>query len=148
LFLIALGPVVLVLLWLRLRARVSTLVRAAETADGGRPGVNQAWLFTSVFALGCSRRHRRRGASRASRRCGPGPAILSDVFVWWWWAAWAASALLAAVLIGVIKAFCIGIGNVSLLGSTSPSADAGGQFIVMAVVLVFRPGDCSAGGRA
>lgn len=51
----AVGPVVLGLLWLLLhRTRWGTLVRAA-TQDRemvSALGVNQAWLFTSVFALG------------------------------------------------------------------------------------------------
>ena len=55
LFLIALGPVVLGLLWLVFqRTRWGVLVRAA-TQDRDMVaalGVNQKWLFTSVFALG------------------------------------------------------------------------------------------------
>ena len=55
LFLIAAGPLVLLLLHLLLtRTRWGTLVRAA-TQDRemlGALGVNQAWLFTAVFALG------------------------------------------------------------------------------------------------
>src|SRR6266700_2299508 len=55
LFLIALGPVVLGVLWLLFqRTRWGTLVRAA-TQDRDMVaalGVNQKWLFTSVFALG------------------------------------------------------------------------------------------------
>ncbi|MEY3262625.1 MAG: hypothetical protein RL717_102, partial [Pseudomonadota bacterium] len=55
LVLIGMGPLVLLLLWLVLtRTRWGTLVRAA-TQDRemlGALGVNQAWLFTSVFALG------------------------------------------------------------------------------------------------
>jgi len=55
LFLIVAGPVVLALLWLLLtRTRWGTWVRAA-TQDRemvSALGVNQAWLFTAVFALG------------------------------------------------------------------------------------------------
>ena len=55
LFLIVVGPLVLGALWLLLtRTRWGTLVRAA-TQDRemvGALGVNQAWLFTAVFALG------------------------------------------------------------------------------------------------
>src|SRR5256885_445432 len=55
LFLIALGPVVLGILWLLFqRTRWGVLVRAA-TQDRDMVaalGVNQKWLFTSVFALG------------------------------------------------------------------------------------------------
>jgi branched-chain amino acid transport system permease protein len=55
LFLIVVGPLVLGLMWLLLtRTRWGTLVRAA-TQDRemvSALGVNQAWLFTAVFALG------------------------------------------------------------------------------------------------
>jgi branched-chain amino acid transport system permease protein len=55
LFLIALGPLVLTLMWLTLhRTRWGVLVRAA-TQDRDMVaalGVNQKWLFTGVFALG------------------------------------------------------------------------------------------------
>src|SRR6202521_6023957 len=55
LFLIALGPIVLGVLWLLFqRTRWGVLVRAA-TQDRDMVaalGVNQKWLFTSVFALG------------------------------------------------------------------------------------------------
>ena len=55
LFLIFAGPVVLGALWLLLtKTRFGTLVRAA-TQDRemvSALGVNQAWLFTAVFALG------------------------------------------------------------------------------------------------
>ena len=55
LLLIALGPIVLGLLWLLFhRTRFGVLVRAA-TQDRDMVaalGVNQAWLFTGVFALG------------------------------------------------------------------------------------------------
>ncbi len=55
LVLIAIGPLVLAALWwLLTRTRWGTLVRAA-TQDRemvAALGVNQAWLFTAVFALG------------------------------------------------------------------------------------------------
>src|SRR3979490_3429570 len=55
LFLIVLGPIVLGILWLLFqRTRWGVLVRAA-TQDRDMVaalGVNQKWLFTSVFALG------------------------------------------------------------------------------------------------
>src|SRR5262249_2057053 len=55
LFLIFVGPAVLLLLWLLLRrTRLGILIRAA-TQDRemvGALGVNQKWLFTGIFALG------------------------------------------------------------------------------------------------
>jgi len=148
LFLIALGPVVLLLLWLLLtRTRWGTLVRAAteDREMAGALGVNQAWLFTSVFALGAFLAGLG-GAVQIPRE----PAvltmdltILSDVFVVVVVGGMGSipGAFLAAVLIGVIKAFCIGIGNVSLLGIdfSFSKLTLVIEFIVMAVVLVFRP---------
>ena len=148
LFLIALGPVVLLLLWLLLtRTRWGTLVRAAteDREMAGALGVNQAWLFTSVFALGAFLAGLG-GAAQIPRE----PAvltmdltILSDVFVVVVVGGMGSipGAFLAAVLIGVIKAFCIGIGNVSLLGIdfSFSKLTLVIEFIVMAVVLVFRP---------
>jgi branched-chain amino acid transport system permease protein len=55
LFLIALGPLVLLLLWLLFhRTRWGILVRAAaqDRTMAAALGVNQKWLFTGVFALG------------------------------------------------------------------------------------------------
>jgi len=148
LFLIALGPVVLVLLWLLLtRTRWGTLVRAAteDREMAGALGVNQAWLFTSVFALG-SFLAGLGGAVQIPRE----PAvltmdltILADVFVVVVVGGMGSipGAFLAAVLIGVIKAFCIGIGNVSLFGIdfSFSKLTLVVEFIVMAVVLIFRP---------
>ena len=148
LFLIALGPVVLLLLWLLLtRTRWGTLVRAAteDREMAGALGVNQAWLFTSVFALG-SFLAGLGGAVQIPRE----PAvltmdltILSDVFVVVVVGGMGSipGAFLAAVLIGVIKAFCIGIGNVSLFGLdfSFSKLTLVIEFVVMAVVLAFRP---------
>ncbi|MFN9941603.1 MAG: ABC transporter permease subunit, partial [bacterium] len=57
LVLVAIGPVVLGLLWLLLhRTRLGMLIRAA-TQDRemvGALGVDQRWLFTGVFALGAA----------------------------------------------------------------------------------------------
>ena len=57
LFMIVVGPAVLGALWLVLhRTRLGILIRAA-TQDRemvGALGVNQAWLFTGIFALGSS----------------------------------------------------------------------------------------------
>src|SRR5471032_3332796 len=148
LFLIVLGPIVLGLLWLLLtRTRWGTLVRAAteDREMAGALGVNQAWLFTSVFALG-SFLAGIGGAIQIPRE----PAvltmdlnILSDVFVVVVVGGMGSipGAFLAAVLIGVIKAFCIGIGHVSLFGIdfSFSKLTLVVEFIVMAVVLVFRP---------
>ena len=138
LFLIVLGPVVLGLLWLLLtRTRWGTLVRAAteDREMAGALGVNQAWLFTSVFALGALLAGLG-GAVQTPRE----PAtlfidlpIISDVFVVVVVGGMGSipGAFLAAVLIAEIKSFCIGFGYSKITLVV--------EFIVMAVVLVMRP---------
>jgi branched-chain amino acid transport system permease protein len=148
LLLIAIGPVVLGALWLLLnRTRWGTLVRAA-TLDRemvGALGVNQKWLFTSVFALGAGLAGLG-GALQIPRE--PAQLFLdvqavSDAFVVVVVGGLGSipGAFLAAVLIGVIKALCIGIGNVDMFGTTISFSKLTlvVEFIVMAIVLVVRP---------
>jgi branched-chain amino acid transport system permease protein len=138
LFLIALGPAVFVLLHLLLtRTRWGTLVRAA-TQDRDMTaalGVNQKVLFTAVFALGAALAGLG-GALAIPRE----PAsleidlgVVSDAFVVVVVGGLGSipGAFLAALLIGVIKAFCFALGFSKLTLAV--------EFIVMAVVLVLRP---------
>ena len=138
LFLMLLGPVVLGLLWFLLRrTRWGTLVRAA-TQDrdmAGALGVNQRWLFTSVFALGALLAGLG-GALQTTRE----PAtlsidlqIISDAFVVVVVGGLGSipGAFLAALLIAQVKAFCIGLGYAE--------ATLAMEFVVMAAVLVLRP---------
>lgn len=146
--LIAIGPLVLGLLWLLLnRTRWGTLVRAA-TQDRemvGALGVNQKWLFTGVFALG-SALAGLGGALQIPRE----PAQLSldlvtisDAFVVVVVGGMGSlpGTALAALVIGEIKALCIGIGQVELLGMSVSLSKLTlvVEFIVMAIVLVLRP---------
>jgi branched-chain amino acid transport system permease protein len=138
LFLIFLGPLVLLALWLVLtRTRWGTLVRAAtqDREMAGALGVNQRWLFTSVFALGAFLAGLG-GALQVPRE----PAtllidlsVVSDAFVVVVVGGLGSipGAFVAALLIGEIKAFCIGLGFSKLTLVA--------EFIVMAVVLVLRP---------
>jgi branched-chain amino acid transport system permease protein len=148
LLLIAIGPLVLALLWLLLnRTRWGTLVRAA-TLDRemvGALGVNQKWLFTGVFALGAGLAGLG-GALQIPRE--PAQLFLdlqavSDAFVVVVVGGLGSipGAFLAAILIGVVKALCIGIGNVDILGTTVSFSKLTlvVEFIVMAIVLVVRP---------
>ncbi len=147
-FLIAVGPVVLGLLWLLLhRTRWGTLVRAA-TQDRemvGALGVNQKLLFTSVFALGAFLAGLG-GALEVPRE--PAQLFLdltaiSDAFVIVVVGGMGSipGAFLAALIIGEVKAFCIGIGTVDVLGVdvSFSKLTLVIEFIVMAVVLVVRP---------
>ncbi|OXR49104.1 MULTISPECIES: ABC transporter permease [unclassified Pusillimonas] len=146
--LIFIGPVVLGLLWLLLtRTRWGTLVRAA-TQDRemlGALGVNQAWLFTAVFALG-SFLAALGGAVQIPRL----PAnltldlsIIGDAFVIVVVGGMGSipGAYVAALIIAELKALCIALGTVSLFGISFefPKLTLVVEFIFMALVLVFRP---------
>ena len=148
LLLIAVGPAVLGALWLLLtRTRWGTLVRAA-TQDRemvGALGVNQAWLFTSVFALGAMLAGLG-GALQLPRE----PASLNldlltigDAFVVVVVGGMGSipGAYVAALLIAEIKALCVGIGNISAFGIdfNVSKLTLVAEFLVMAVVLVWRP---------
>jgi branched-chain amino acid transport system permease protein len=138
LFLIFSGPLVLGALWFLLtRTRWGTLVRAAtqDREMAGALGVNQKWLFTSVFALGALL-----AGLGGSVQIPREPAtlfidlqIISDAFVVVVVGGLGSipGAFLAALLIAEIKSFCIGLGfsKITLVV----------EFIVMAVVLVLRP---------
>jgi len=148
LFLIAIGPVVLAAMWLLLtRTRWGTLVRAA-TQDRemvGALGVNQAWLFTAVFALGALLAGLG-GALQLPRE----PANLemdmhtigaAFVVVVVGGMGSIPGAYVAALLIAEIKALCIWMGVVHLFGMdvNFSKLTLVVEFLVMAVVLVLRP---------
>jgi branched-chain amino acid transport system permease protein len=148
LVLIAIGPLVLGALWALLnRTRWGTLVRAA-TQDRemvGALGVNQKWLFTGVFALGAFLAGLG-GALQIPRE--PAQLFLdltaiSDAFVVVVVGGLGSipGAFLAALIIGLIKAYCIGLGTVEVLGTTFAFSKLTlvAEFIVMAIVLVLRP---------
>lgn len=148
LFLIAVGPAVLGLLWLLLtRTRWGTLVRAA-TQDRdmvGALGVNQVWLFTSVFALGAMLAGLG-GALQLPRE----PANLemdlhtigsAFVVVVVGGMGSIPGAYLSALLIAELKALCIWLGLVEIFGVSISFSKLTlvVEFLVMAVVLVVRP---------
>ncbi|KRC22623.1 ABC transporter permease [Acidovorax sp. Root217] len=148
LFLIVVGPVVLGLLWLLLtRTRWGTLVRAA-TQDRemvSALGVNQAWLFTAVFALGALLAGLG-GALQLPRE----PATLemdlntigaAFVVVVVGGMGSIPGAYVAALLIAEIKAICIWLGVVEIFGYSVSFSKLTlvVEFLVMAVVLVVRP---------
>ena len=157
LLLIVVGPVVLGALWLLLtRTRWGTLVRAA-TQDRemvGALGVNQSWLFSSVFALGALLAGLG-GALQLPRE----PASLNldlltigDAFVVVVVGGMGSipGAFVAALLIAEIKAICIGIGTVEFFGIAFSFSKLTlvVEFLVMAVVLVVRPWGLLEIGRA
>jgi branched-chain amino acid transport system permease protein len=148
LLLIAIGPVMLGLLWLLLaRTRWGALVRAA-TQDRemvGALGVDQARLFTSVFFVGAALAGLG-GALQMPRE----PAnldldlsVIADAFVVTVVGGLGSlpGALLAAILIGVAKAICIGLGTMHVLGVEIVFSKLVlvVEFVIMGVVLVLRP---------
>jgi len=148
LFLIVIGPLVLLVLHFALaRTRFGRLVRAA-TQDRemvGALGVNQAVLFTSVFALGAALAGLG-GALQVARE----PANLAtdlvaigDAFVVVVVGGMGSitGAYLAAVIIAEVKAICIGIGVVDFgfVTVNFSKLTLVAEFLVMAVVLIARP---------
>jgi branched-chain amino acid transport system permease protein len=138
LLLIGLGPLVMAGLWLLLtRTRFGRLIRAAteDREMTAALGIDQARLFTLVFALG-SALAGLGGALQLPRE----PAnlsldlsIVADAFVVVVVGGLGSlpGAFLASLLIAELKAFCIGLGF--------SKATLVIEFLVMAVVLAFRP---------
>ncbi|WP_284614728.1 ABC transporter permease [Aquabacterium humicola] len=148
LLLIAVGPIVLGLMWLLLtRTRFGTLVRAA-TQDRemvSALGVNQAWLFTGVFTLGALLAGLG-GALQLPREpanLGLDLVTIGNAFVVVVVGGMGSipGAYVAALLIAEINAMCVGLGNVELFGLTFNFSKLTlvAEFLVMAVVLVVRP---------
>jgi branched-chain amino acid transport system permease protein len=148
LFLIAMGPLVLALLWWCLqRTRFGVLVRAA-TQDRemlGALGVNPRHLFTAVFALGCALAGLG-GALQLPREpahLGLDMATIGDAFVVVVVGGMGSipGAFVAALLIAEIKALCIAIGTVDILGVSFAFSKLTlvAEFLVMAAVLMVRP---------
>jgi branched-chain amino acid transport system permease protein len=148
LFLIVIGPLVLLALHLTLtRTRFGRLVRAA-TQDRemvGALGVNQAILFTSVFALGAALaglggalQIAREPASLATDLIALGDAFVVVVVGGM---GSIPGAYLAAVLIAEVKAICIGIGVVDFgfVTVNFSKFTLVAEFLVMAIVLIVRP---------
>lgn len=148
LFLIVIAPLVLLALHVALkRTRFGRLVRAA-TQDRemvGALGVNQAMLFTAVFALG-SFLSGLGGALQVAREpanLGMDLNVIGDAFVVVVVGGMGSisGAYLAAVLIAEVKALCIAVGVVDIAGVAVNFSKLTlvAEFLVMAVVLVVRP---------
>ncbi|MFN0161942.1 MAG: ABC transporter permease [Burkholderiales bacterium] len=148
LLLIFIGPAVLCLMWLLLtRTRFGVLIRAA-TQDRemvGALGVNQAWLFTGVFALGAFLAALG-GALQLPREpanLGLDLVAIGEAFVVVVVGGLGSipGAFLAALLIAEIKALCIAIGTVSIGGVSFAFSKLTlvVEFLVMAAVLIWRP---------
>jgi branched-chain amino acid transport system permease protein len=148
LFLLIIGPIALAALHLLLtRTRWGTLVRAA-TQDRDMVaalGVDQAKLFTAVFALGAGLAALG-GALQIAREpanLGMDLSALGDAFVVVVVGGMGSipGAYLAALLIAEIKAICIGLGTQEIAGIAFNFSKLTlvAEFIVMAIVLIARP---------
>jgi branched-chain amino acid transport system permease protein len=148
LLLVAVGPLVLLGLRAMLaNTRFGRLIRAA-TQDRemvGALGVNQAMLFTVVFALGALLAGFG-GALQVAREpanLGLDLTVISDAFVVVVVGGMGSitGAYLAALIIAEVKALCIGFGVVSLAGFSMNFSKLTlvAEFLVMAVVLIVRP---------
>ncbi len=137
-FLIVLGPLVFVLLYLLFKnTRWGILVRAAtqDREMAGALGVNQRLLFSGVFAAGALLAGFG-GASAIPRdpaSLGVDLEVVSDAFVVVVVGGLGSipGALLASFVIGEVKAFCIAFGLAKL--------NLAVEFVVMALVLIARP---------
>lgn len=147
-FLIVIAPIVLLILHLTLaRTRFGRLMRAA-TQDRemvGALGVNQAMLFTAVFALGALLAGLG-GALQVARE----PAnlatdliVIGDAFVVVVVGGMGSisGAYLAAIIIAEVKALCIALGVIDLFGISVNFSKMTlvAEFLVMAIVLIARP---------
>lgn len=111
----------------------------------GALGVNQAWLFTGVFALGACLAGLG-GALQLPRQpanLAMDLSIIAEAFVVVVVGGMGSipGAYIAALLIAQLKAMCIALGTVSFWGFSVdfPSLTLVADFVLMAVVLVFRP---------
>ncbi len=147
-FLIGVAPAVLLALHaVFARTRFGRLVRAA-TEDRemlGALGVNQAVLFTAVFALG-SVLAGLGGALQVAREpanLGMDLTVITDAFVVVVIGGMGSivGSYVAAVLIAEVKALCIGIGLVHLgaFAVNFSKLTLVAEFLVMAAVLIARP---------
>ncbi|ETX12108.1 ABC transporter permease [Marinomonas ushuaiensis DSM 15871] len=148
LVMIVIGPAVLGILWLLLnKTRWGVLIRAA-TQDRemvSTLGVNQAWLFTSVFALGCflaglggALQEPRIPANLALDLESIGTAFVVVVVGGM---GSIPGAFLAALLIAEVKALCIALGTIHIFGIDFPMSKMTlvAEFLIMAIILVIRP---------
>jgi branched-chain amino acid transport system permease protein len=146
--LIVVGPAVLLALWwLTQRTRWGMLVRAAteNRVMVQALGVDQAWLFSSVFFLGALLAGLAGALQlpRESANLGMDLSVIAEAFVVTVVGGLGSipGAFIAALLIGLIKALCIGLGQVEVgeFVVAFPKLTLVAEFVVMAVVLIIKP---------
>ncbi len=148
LLLLALGPLVLVALWaLMARTQFGVQIRAAteNRTLTGALGIDEARLFTAVFALGAFLA----GLAGALRlpvepaNLGMDLSVIAEAFVVTVVGGLGSipGAFVAALIIGLIRALCIALGTVDIAGVAVafPKLTLVAEFVVMAVVLAVKP---------
>jgi branched-chain amino acid transport system permease protein len=148
LFLIVVGPLVLVLLTLLVsRTRFGMLVRAASENRTltAALGIDQAALHTAVFALGAFLAGLA-GALQLPREpanLGMDLTVVADAFVVTVVGGLGSipGAFVAALVIGLTKSLCIALGTIEIAGVefAFPKLTLVAEFAVMAIVLAVRP---------
>ena len=146
--LMVVGPLILLALWWLLRrTRWGLLVRAASEnrVMTQALGVNQVWLFSSVFFLGAVLAGLAGALQlpRESANLGMDLSVIAEAFVVTVVGGLGSipGAFIAALLIGLVKAFCIAVGQVEIGGFAIafPKLTLVAEFVVMAVVLAIKP---------
>jgi branched-chain amino acid transport system permease protein len=147
-FLLVVGPCVLVALWwLIARTRFGVLVRAASEnrVMAAALGVDERALFTTVFALGAGLAGLA-GALQLPREpatLGMDLATIADAFVVTVVGGLGSipGAFIAALLISLLKSLCIALGTVDVAGLAIafPKLTLVAEFVLMAIVLTVRP---------
>jgi branched-chain amino acid transport system permease protein len=148
LLLLLLGPVVLVSLWALLnRTRFGVVIRAAteNRVLTGALGIDQARLFTAVFALGAFLAGLA-GALRLPQEpanLGMDLSVIAEAFVVTVVGGLGSipGAFVAALIIGLTRALCIALGTVDVAGIAVafPKLTLVAEFVVMAIVLALKP---------
>jgi branched-chain amino acid transport system permease protein len=147
-FLLLLGPAMLAGVWWLLNRTAWGLKVRAATEDremAAALGINQAFLFSSVLALGAGLAGLAGALAlpREPASLGMDLSIIADVFVVTVVGGLGSipGAYLAAVLISVVKAWCIGLGTATIAGVTISFTKLTlvAEFVVMAAVLLARP---------
>jgi branched-chain amino acid transport system permease protein len=148
LLLLAIGPLVLVLLWwLVNRTRFGVLVRAAaeNRVLVAALGVDESRLFTAVFALGASLAGLAGALAlpQVPANLGMDLGVIAEAFVVTVVGGLGSipGAFVAALIIGVTRALCVMLGTVEIAGIAVafPKLTLVAEFVVMAVVLTVKP---------
>ncbi len=148
LLLLALGPLVLLLLWWLLnRTRLGVLVRAAteNRVLVGALGIDERRLFTAVFALGAFLAGLAGALAlpQEPANLGMDLAVIAEAFVVTVVGGLGSitGAFVAALIIGITRALCVTLGTVQIAGIdiAFPKLTLVAEFVVMAVVLMVKP---------